>query len=107
MTMAAAQTLLDVRDLKVRFRLDKTQTFDAIKGIGFTVPTNTTVALVGESGSGKSVSAMAVMGLLPPESAMVLPGSRILYQGRDLLTASVEHLRRLRGCDISMIFQEP
>jgi peptide/nickel transport system ATP-binding protein len=99
--------LLEVCDLRVRFRLDKTQTFDAVKGVSFKVPANCTVALVGESGSGKSVSAMAVMGLLPPESATVLEGSRILYQGRDLLTAPRETLQRLRGRDISMIFQEP
>jgi peptide/nickel transport system ATP-binding protein len=105
--MTESRTLLDVRDLKVRFRLDKTQTFDAVKGVSFAVPSNTTVALVGESGSGKSVSAMAVMGLLPPESAMVLPGSRILYQGHDLLAATPARLQQLRGRDISMIFQEP
>jgi len=101
------ESLLEVRDLRVRFRLDKTQTFDAVKGVSFSVPANRTVALVGESGSGKSVSAMAVMGLLPPESAMVLEGSRIHYQGRDLLAMSPLERQRLRGRDISMIFQEP
>jgi peptide/nickel transport system ATP-binding protein len=71
------------------------------------IPANSTVALVGESGSGKSVSAMAIMGLLPPESAMVLEGSRVIYQGRNLLTEPREGLQRLRGSELSMIFQEP
>jgi peptide/nickel transport system ATP-binding protein len=105
--MTGNETLLEVRDLRVRFRLDKTQTFDAVKGVSFSVPANRTVALVGESGSGKSVSAMAVMGLLPPESAMVLEGSLIYYDGCDLLAMSPMQRRRLRGRGISMIFQEP
>jgi peptide/nickel transport system ATP-binding protein len=105
--MSDQQNLIEVRDLKVRFRLDKTQTFDAVKGVSFDVPKNSTVALVGESGSGKSVSAMAIMGLLPPESAMVLPGSRVMYGGRDLLKETREGLQKLRGREISMIFQEP
>jgi peptide/nickel transport system ATP-binding protein len=105
--MTEQQNLIEVRDLRVRFRLDKTQTFDAVKGISFVIPTNSTVALVGESGSGKSVSAMAIMGLLPPESAMVLEGSSVMYQGRNLLVEPRERLQRLRGRELSMIFQEP
>jgi peptide/nickel transport system ATP-binding protein len=105
--MTEPHSLLEICDLRVRFRLDRTQTFDAVKGVSFSVPANSTVALVGESGSGKSVSAMAVMGLLPPESAMVLEGSRIIYGNRDLLSASAAILQSLRGREISMIFQEP
>src|SRR5271169_1475501 len=105
--MSEIANLIEVRDLRIRFRLDKTQTFDAVKGVSFDIPKNCTVALVGESGSGKSVSAMAIMGLLPPESAMVLEGSRIMYQGRDLLHETREDLQKIRGCEISMIFQEP
>ncbi len=105
--MGNPQNLIEVRDLKVRFRLDRTQTFDAVKGVSFDIPKNSTVALVGESGSGKSVSAMAIMGLLPPESAMVLAGSRVTYGGRDLLRESRAGLQKLRGREISMIFQEP
>jgi peptide/nickel transport system ATP-binding protein len=77
-----------------------------VKGISFDIPTNSTVALVGESGSGKSVSAMAILGLLP-ENAIVAPDSRILYGGRDLLKASMQELQDIRGKDISVIFQEP
>jgi peptide/nickel transport system ATP-binding protein len=99
--------LLSVQDLDIRFRVDrKSEPFRAVQGISFDIPFNSTVALVGESGSGKSVSAMAILGLLP-ENAIVAPDSRILYGGRDLLKASMAELRAIRGKDISVIFQEP
>lgn len=99
--------LLEVRDLRVTFRLDKKTTFEAVKGISFNVPRNSTVALVGESGSGKSVSSLAVMGLLPPDSTIIDPGSSIHFGGRDLLQLSIAERRTMCGKDISMIFQEP
>ena len=99
--------LLQVRDLRVTFRLDKKTSFEAVKGVSFEVPANSTVALVGESGSGKSVSSLAVMGLLPPENTIIDPASRILFGGRELLALPAAERRRLCGKDISMIFQEP
>ncbi len=99
--------LLEVRDLRVTFRLDKKTTFEAVKGISFNVPRNSTVALVGESGSGKSVSSLAVMGLLPPDNTIIDPGSSIHFGGRDLLQLSIAERRTMCGKDISMIFQEP
>lgn len=99
--------LLEVRDLRVTFRLDKKTTFEAVKGISFNVPRNSTVALVGESGSGKSVSSLAVMGLLPPDSTIIDPASSIHFGGRDLLQLSIAERRTMCGKDISMIFQEP
>jgi len=102
----SGDTLLQVQDLRVTFRLDKHNAFEAVKGISFDVPRNRTIALVGESGSGKSVSAMAILGLLP-ENAAIPASSRILYGGEDLLKASPERLQSIRGKDISVIFQEP
>ena len=99
--------LLEVRDLRVTFRLDKKTTFEAVKGISFNVPRNSTVALVGESGSGKSVSSLAVMGLLPPDNTIIDPASGIFFGGRDLLKLSIAERRNMCGKDISMIFQEP
>src|SRR5450830_108528 len=99
--------LLEVRDLRVTFRLDKKTTFEAVKGISFNVPRNSTVALVGESGSGKSVSSLAVMGLLPPDNTIIDPTSSIHFGGRDLLQLSIAERRTMCGKDISMIFQEP
>jgi len=99
--------LLAVRDLRVAFRIDKASTFDAVRGISFDLPRNTTVALVGESGSGKSVSALAVMGLLPIENSMIDSASSIRFDGEELLGMSTAQRRALCGKDMSMIFQEP
>jgi peptide/nickel transport system ATP-binding protein len=99
-------SLVSVRDLRVSFRLGKTKVVEAVRGVSFEVPENATVALVGESGSGKSVSAMSIVRLLP-DNAIVDAASRIEFGGADLLTKPVEHLRRIRGKDISVVFQEP
>ena len=98
--------LISVQDLRVSFRMSKTHTADAVRGVSFDIPENSTVALVGESGSGKSVTAMSIVRLLP-ENAIVAPQSKVLYNGRDLLTTPIEDMRRLRGKDISVVFQEP
>lgn len=98
--------LIEVRDLRVAFRIGKDEMHEAVRGVTFDVPANSTVALVGESGSGKSVSAMSIVRLLP-ENAVVAPESSVLFEGRDLLKASQEQMRRLRGKDISVVFQEP
>ena len=98
--------LVSVRDLRVSFRLGKTRIVEAVRGISFAVPENATVALVGESGSGKSVSAMSIVRLLP-DNAIVDAASRIDFGGANLLAAPVERLRRIRGKDISVVFQEP
>ncbi len=99
--------LLQVRDLRIAFRVDKKNTVEAVKGISFDVPRNSTVALVGESGSGKSVSSLAVMGLLPPETTIIDPGSRAHFDGRELLALAPAERRALCGKEIAMIFQEP
>ena len=99
--------LLQVRDLRIAFRVDKKNMVEAIKGISFDVPIDATVALVGESGSGKSVSSLAVMGLLPPDTTVVDPGSSVLFEGRELLRLPPAARRALCGKDIAMIFQEP
>ncbi|HLX22675.1 MAG TPA: ABC transporter ATP-binding protein, partial [Usitatibacter sp.] len=99
--------ILEIRDLRIAFRLDrKSEPFEAVKGISFDIPTNSTVALVGESGSGKSVSAMSILGLLP-DNAIIPAASTIRYGGRDLLKTTMRDLQSIRGKDISVIFQEP
>ncbi len=98
--------LVSVRDLRVSFRLGKTRIVEAVRGVSFEVPENATVALVGESGSGKSVSAMSIVRLLP-ENAIVDPAGRVEFGGANLLTAPIENLRRIRGKDITVVFQEP
>src|SRR5260221_10852380 len=97
-----ADPLLSVRNLRVNFRLDKHTTFEAVKGISFDIPRNTTVALVGESGSGKSVTSLAMLGLLPPENSIVDPKSQIMYGGRKLAPPSPHQVRNRRRAHISM-----
>ncbi|TMH31635.1 MAG: ABC transporter ATP-binding protein [Betaproteobacteria bacterium] len=100
--------LLSIQDLKVAFRMGRIdgvmQRFEAVKGVSFDVPENTTVALVGESGSGKSVTAMSVLNLLPDNAERQ---GAITFMGRDLLAASVPELQGLRGRDIACVFQDP
>ena len=102
-----ADPLIRVRNLKVSFRIDRHVVFDAVKGISFDIPQDTTVALVGESGSGKSVTALAMLGLLPPENSIIGGDSEVLFGGENVLRKSGQALREMRGADISMIFQEP
>jgi len=106
-TRFTGDPLVSVRNLRISFRLDRQTTFEAVKGISFDIPRDSTVALVGESGSGKSVTSLATLGLLPPENSIIDPSSEVLYGGRNLLALPIGELRKLRGADISMIFQEP
>ncbi|SFZ86683.1 microcin C transport system ATP-binding protein [Devosia enhydra] len=103
MTMAAP--LLSVEGLAIDFR-DGERITPAVRGIDFSIAPGETLALVGESGSGKSVTALSILKLLPP-SAEVSPASRVLFEGRNLATASEPELRAVRGNRIAMIFQEP
>lgn len=97
--------VLSVEDLRVTF-VTSHGTVRAVEGISYEVAPGETVAIVGESGSGKSVSALAVMRLLPPARTRV-QASAIRFCGTDLLQLSDEEMREVRGRDISMIFQEP
>src|SRR5210317_2034994 len=95
--------LLDVKDLSVSFRQDG-QVTHAVKGVSFSLERGETVALVGESGSGKSVSALSTVSLLG-ESAEV--SGSVTYDGQQMIGADEALLRKVRGNDISFIFQEP
>ncbi len=97
--------ILEIEDLHVHFET-QAGTVRAVEGVTYSVSPGEIVAIVGESGSGKSVSALAIMRLLPPATSRIKNG-RILFQGRDLLTLDDEAMRQIRGRDIAMIFQEP
>ncbi|MBB4065809.1 ABC transporter ATP-binding protein [Gellertiella hungarica] len=99
------EPLLSVRDLSVAFHQGG-KTSLAVDHVSFDIARGEVVALVGESGSGKSVSANSILKLLPYPAASH-PSGEILFQGRDLLSAPDEVLRKVRGNDITMIFQEP
>jgi microcin C transport system ATP-binding protein len=97
--------LLEVKDLSVAFRQGGSSVL-AVDKVSFAINKGETLALVGESGSGKSVSALSILKLLPYPSASHPSGS-VLFKGEELLDADESDLRRVRGNDITMIFQEP
>lgn len=99
--------LLHVKNLRVSFKGEDKQYNETVKGISFDIPANTTVALVGESGSGKSVTSLATMGLLPVGQSKIDEQSKIIFEGKDLLSLSRKEMRKICGKDIAMIFQEP
>ncbi len=104
---ANTDVLVAIRDLRVDFAIDSATTLQAVRGISFDIPLNSTVALVGESGSGKSVTALAIMRLLPKQNSRIGPAAQIHYRGRNLLELDRGAMQKLRGREISMIFQEP
>jgi len=94
---------LEVENLHVRFDTDEGSVL-AVNGVSFALQAGEVLALVGESGCGKSMTAMAVLGLLPPTAT---PSGSIRLEGRDISGLSQRELRAIRGREISMIFQEP
>ena len=95
-------SLLEVTDLKVSFHTSD-GIVQAVRGISFAIDSGRTLGIVGESGSGKSVSTQTLMGL----NAGARVSGTALFEGQDLLTMSPEQLRRIRGAQIGMIFQDP
>jgi peptide/nickel transport system ATP-binding protein len=111
MAAPLAPPLLDVRDLTVQFKTDS-GIIEAVKGVSFTLQRGQTLGIVGESGSGKSVTSLAVMGLVPSPPGRVTGGEigfrpQAQAAGVNLRTLSATQLQKLRGGQISMIFQEP
>ena len=98
------EPLLSVRDLRVRFR-SRDHDVVAVDEVSLDVPAGRNVALVGESGSGKSVTALAIMGLLPRRGVEVT--GEVRYRGQDLLTLGERQREALRGPEIAMVFQDP
>jgi oligopeptide transport system ATP-binding protein len=104
--VSSAQTpLLAVEDLQVGIRSAR-GTFQAIEEVGFALDEGEVLGLVGESGCGKSITALAIMGLLPQPVARITAG-HIWFEGTDLAALSNEQMRHMRGDRLGMIFQEP
>lgn len=97
-------TVLEVRDLSVQYRSGE-KPVQAADGVSFSLKRGSVLALVGESGCGKTTTALAVLGLLPHPGRVV--AGEVRFEGRDLLSMRPDDLRRLRGREISMIFQDP
>ena len=96
--------LLEVRNLSIAFRQGGKET-RAVESVSFSLARGRTLALVGESGSGKSITALSLARLLPPSAHH--PSGEVFYAGEDVLKFSEDRLRRLRGAEITMVFQEP
>jgi len=99
------EPLLSIRDLKVEFNT-RYGSVTALNGIDLDLHADKTLGIVGESGCGKSITALATMGLIPDPPGHIAEG-RIVFDGEDITRADARRLRKLRGADISMIFQEP
>ena len=96
-------SLLEVRNLNIQFRAEASF-IPAVSGLNLSIKESEIFGLAGESGCGKSITALSIMGLLPPNASA---SGEIFFKGRDLLKLDKESKRRLRGKEMSMIFQEP
>ena len=97
--------LLELEDLKTQF-FTTAGTVKAVDGVSYDVEKGETVGIVGESGCGKSVSALSILRLIPDPPGKIV-GGKILFMGRNLLELSDVEIRKVRGADIAMVFQEP
>jgi len=100
-----AEPLLSIRDLAVEFKTED-GIVHAVDGISYDVFPGETLGIVGESGSGKSVSTMALLGLIPKPPGRI-PSGTAMFKGKDLLKMKPRELRRLRGDEVAMVFQDP
>ncbi|CUX48474.1 ABC transporter ATP-binding protein [Clostridium sp. C105KSO13] len=100
-----AEKLLDVKNLRTEFKRDKSWV-TAVNDVSFHINKGEILGLVGESGCGKSVTSLSLMRLLPPGSSKISEGE-VLFNGEDILKVNKKGMRKIRGREISMIFQEP
>lgn len=103
--MDQAEKILEVRDLSVQFDTAEGKV-TAVNHLDYALHKGEKLGIVGESGSGKSVSSLAIMGLIPNPPGKII-GGEILYKGRNLVKTGEKEMQKIRGNDISMIFQEP
>jgi len=99
------EPVLEIKGLKTQFQ-SKGGLLTAVDGMDLSLGRGETLGLVGESGCGKSVTALSILQLLPKPAGRIAAG-QILFEGRDLVKVSAAEIRRIRGNEISMIFQEP
>lgn len=97
--------MLDIRDLRVRFPLRNGKSVQAVNGVNLSIPAGESLGVVGESGCGKSVTFSSVIRLIKTPPAII--EGEIFFEGRDIMKMEKHQLQKLRGKDITMIFQEP
>src|SRR3954471_18631782 len=97
--------LLELRDLNIAFNTERGQ-IRPVRDVSYSIYPGQTLALVGESGCGKSVTSLSILRLIPMPPGRIL-GGKVMFDGRDLRSLSEKEMRRVRGKDIAMIFQEP
>ena len=100
-----ANTLLEVKDLVIKYKTD-TGVVDAVNGISFSLNKGETLGLVGETGAGKTTTALGIINLIPDPPGELTGGS-VIFQGTDVTRMSKEELRSYRGKSVAMIFQDP
>ena len=100
------EKILEVKDLQVSFNTYAGEV-RAVRDVSFHINQGETLCFVGESGCGKTVTAKAIMRLLPKGQAVIKEGSQIVFSGKDVLKMDGKELRNYRGNDVSMIFQDP
>ncbi|MEG0693988.1 MAG: ATP-binding cassette domain-containing protein, partial [Oscillospiraceae bacterium] len=100
------EKILKVKDLKVSFHTYAGEV-KAVRGVSFELAQGETLAVVGESGCGKSITAKSLMRLLPTPPAEIDKESKIMFNGKDILSLNEKEMQKIRGKDISMIFQDP
>ena len=100
-----SEKLFDIQDLHVKYWTDEAEIY-AVNGLSFSINSGETLGLVGETGAGKTTTALSILRLLPSRVGEITQGS-IRFDGKELTKASQSEMRRIRGADISMIFQDP
>lgn len=99
------ENILEIKELQTHFNVGKDHVIKAVDGVSFVVPKGKTLGIVGESGSGKSITALSVLRLVDEPGEVV--GGKIIFKGENLVDKKIAAIRKIRGNQISMIFQEP
>ena len=104
--MSDKKELLSIRDLSIHYITKDMGTCRAVNGVSFNIYEGETIGLVGETGAGKTTIALSILGLIPSPPGKIINGE-IIYQGEELLKKSNKEMQKIRGKEISMIFQDP